>query len=129
MKLRILILALDIVLVPRLARADVKPHALCTEGMILQQKAAAKIWGTADKWIDAEPATVGNFTAVGYFFGRQLQEKLQVPVGLIHTSWGGTRIEAWMSTGALAAAGVKEPEPKKLGANTASALYNGMIHP
>ncbi len=81
------------------------------------------------KWVDADPKTVNSFSAVGYFFGRALQDDLKVPVGLIHSSWGGTRIEAWMSPAALAAAGVKEGEPKKLNANSASALYNGMIYP
>jgi sialate O-acetylesterase len=59
-----------------------------------------------------------------------LQEHLKVPVGFIHTSWGGTRIETWMSPKALQAAGTYEPEPTKgVNANTASALYNGMIQP
>ena len=238
MKARSLILILCLGWLPAAARADVHPHALCSEGMVLQQKEPAKIWGTADKgeavaitfrgmtarsqadadgnwsvtlpagaaggpfamaikgnntvtykdvlvgevwicsgqsnmewsvggcdktdkayassaphnpmlrtfnvkkspqaapqtetagkWIDAEPKTVNGFTAVGYFFGRTLQEHRKVPVGLIHTSWGGTRIEAWMDGAALEAAGVKEGAAKGVNANTASALYNGMIHP
>src|SRR5204863_5891547 len=40
--------------------------------------------------------TAQSFSAVGYFFGVELQEKMHVPVGLIHSSWGGTRAEAWM---------------------------------
>ncbi len=84
---------------------------------------------TGGKWVEADPKTVNGFTAVGYFFGRNLQEDLKVPVGLIHTSWGGTRIEAWMDQASLKATGVKEEAPKKVNANTASALYNGMIHP
>lgn len=51
----------------------------------------------AGKWEIASPETVKNFTAVGYFFGKKLQTELQVPVGLIHTSWGGTPSEAWTS--------------------------------
>ena len=39
----------------------------------------------------------GGFTAVGYFFGRELHKKLHIPIGLIHTSWGGTIAEAWVS--------------------------------
>ena len=212
MKLRVLVLILGLCFLPTAACADVKLNAICSEGMVLQQKSQAKIWGTADKaetvsvtfrgktvkdqadnkgnwaiaidsgaaggpfemtikgnntitfkdvlvgevwvcsgqsnmeapvgsyiksddgpyatsaphnsmlrtfnvkrspqatpqaetggkWIEADPKTVGSFTAVGYFFGRNLQENLKVPVGLIHTSWGGTRIEAWMSEAALA---------------------------
>ena len=48
-------------------------------------------------WMEAGPATSGSFSAVGYFFAKQLQKQLGVPVGMIHTSWGGTRIEAWTS--------------------------------
>jgi sialate O-acetylesterase len=46
-------------------------------------------------WAVCNPETVADFTAVGYYFGRDLHERLQVPVGLVHSSWGGTRIEAW----------------------------------
>lgn len=52
-------------------------------------------------WKEASSANVGDFSAVGYFFGRHLHQVLKVPVGLINTSWGGTRIEAWTSREAL----------------------------
>ncbi|WP_373496798.1 sialate O-acetylesterase, partial [Aquiflexum sp.] len=48
-------------------------------------------------WQQASPESVAGFSAVAYFFGQQLQEILDVPVGMIHTSWGGSLIEAWMS--------------------------------
>jgi sialate O-acetylesterase len=53
-------------------------------------------------WQPASPQTVGGFTAVGYFFARDLFQKLGVPVGLVHASWGGTPVEAWLSPAALA---------------------------
>jgi len=49
------------------------------------------------KWQICSSQTAGNFTAVGYYFGRELNKQLNVPVGLIHTSWGGTPAESWMS--------------------------------
>ncbi|MFT4092494.1 MAG: sialate O-acetylesterase, partial [Niabella sp.] len=49
------------------------------------------------QWVAADPQTVLNFTAAGYFFARSLYEKYKVPVGLIHSSWGGTPIQAWIS--------------------------------
>ncbi len=52
-------------------------------------------------WQVCTPETVGGFTAVGYFFGRKLLQELDVPIGLLHTSWGGTPAEAWTSNGAL----------------------------
>lgn len=60
----------------------------------------------AGKWDVCTPQTVaeggwGGFSAVGYFFGRDLYRELHVPIGLIHTSWGGTPAEAWTSAEAL----------------------------
>jgi sialate O-acetylesterase len=52
-------------------------------------------------WEKADPEHVGNFTAVGYFFARDLRKTVKVPIGLINTSWGGSRIEPWMSPRAL----------------------------
>lgn len=49
------------------------------------------------EWAECTPDTVKGFTAVGYFFGRDIHQALDVPVGLIHTSWGGTPAEAWTS--------------------------------
>ena len=46
-------------------------------------------------WVECSPETVPGFSAVAYFFGRELHKQLNVPVGLIHTSWGGTPAEAW----------------------------------
>ena len=49
----------------------------------------------AGEWLVCTPAGAINFTAVGYHFALQLHQKLNVPIGLINTSWGGTRIEPW----------------------------------
>jgi sialate O-acetylesterase len=258
MRLRLVVVLAGLALVaPGRARADVRPHALCSEGMVLQQKGEAKVWGTADpgeevtvafrgqqarakaddkgnwvavvktgeaggpfdmtiagkneiryqnvlvgevwvcsgqsnmewpvgacdasdkdtafsspanpmlrmfqvaktptakpitetkgKWVESDPKAIGGWTAVGYFFGRDLQQKLKVPVGLIQSAWGGTRAEAWTSPDALAASPafkgeidaflqkMEDPEKKaafdaKPGAraNDPSVLYNGMIAP
>ena len=47
-------------------------------------------------WQVCTPETVGQFSAVGYFFGRQLHETLDVPIGLIDVAWGGSACEAWV---------------------------------
>ena len=57
-------------------------------------------------WIKADTNTVGEFTAVGYFFAKQLAKQLHVTVGLIYTNWGGTMVEDWISKDAL----LKSPE-------------------
>ena len=48
-------------------------------------------------WKVCSPETAGDFSAAGYFFARELFNKLKVPIGLINTSWGGTQVEAWTS--------------------------------
>jgi sialate O-acetylesterase len=52
-------------------------------------------------WVASSPQTVGAFSAAGYFFGRDLQRVLKVPVGLISSSFGGSPVEAWMSQEAI----------------------------
>jgi len=53
------------------------------------------------RWIECSPETVGDFSAVGYFFGRELHKELKMPIGLVNTSWGGTPAEAWTSRAKL----------------------------
>lgn len=53
-------------------------------------------------WVKAAPSTAGEFTAVGYYFARDIARKLESPVGLVHAAVGGTPVEAWMSREALA---------------------------
>ena len=52
-------------------------------------------------WQSASPKTIGGFSAVGYFFAQDLAEKLNVPVGILHASWGGTPIESWIPESVL----------------------------
>ncbi len=59
-------------------------------------------------WTPANPDTAKDFSAVAYFFGKQLAEELKVPVGVIHSSWGGSRIEPWWAEEGLA--GIPELE-------------------
>ncbi|RZK34634.1 MAG: 9-O-acetylesterase, partial [Pedobacter sp.] len=52
-------------------------------------------------WKPCIPQYVAEFSSVAYFFAREIYEKKGIPIGLIHTSWGGTPAEAWMSAEAL----------------------------
>ena len=52
-------------------------------------------------WERATPKTVGDFTAIGYYFAKQIEQQEAVAVGLINSSWGGSRIEPWMDADAL----------------------------
>lgn len=55
----------------------------------------------SDGWLVCSPEYAANFSAVGYFFGQKLNNDLDVPIGLINTSWGGTNVETWTSARAI----------------------------
>ena len=93
------------------------------------------------KWQECSPETVGGFSAVAYYFARDLHAKLGVPVGIISTSWGGTPAQAWTSAEGfegqpelkgyadqIKAAAEKPPENGS-GPHFPGALYNAMIAP
>jgi sialate O-acetylesterase len=83
-------------------------------------------------WSAATPATVREFSATAYFFGKQLQEMIGVPVGLLHSSWGGSKAEAWMDPEALSAfpeINLPEELPENRFNHTPTLLYNAMVHP
>lgn len=63
----------------------------------------------AAQWKLTTPDTVGSFSAVGYFFGRQIQETINVPVGMINNAWGGSACEAWINRDVLAADAKYQP--------------------
>lgn len=84
------------------------------------------------EWLMSDPKSVGAFSAVGYYFGRCLNQYLGVPIGLITTNWGGTNIEAWMSPESNAKLGVDEEYTKNNWDEyylPCSVLYNGMVVP
>jgi sialate O-acetylesterase len=54
------------------------------------------------RWLENTPENVANISAVGYYFARYIQSALNVPVGIIVSSWGGSKVEAWMSREAFA---------------------------
>jgi sialate O-acetylesterase len=81
---------------------------------------------SAASWVPCNPDTTPEFTAVGYYFGRDLQKALNVPIGLINSNIGGTTAERWMSKEAIDSnpdlAGMSKPQG-------ATDLYNAMIAP
>jgi sialate O-acetylesterase len=81
-----------------IAAADFKNIRLFTVPRKVSDKPEEDCEGA---WTECNPNTVGSFSAVGYYFGRELHRNLDVPIGLIHSSWGGTPIEAWMKYATL----------------------------
>ncbi|MBS1655902.1 MAG: sialate O-acetylesterase, partial [Bacteroidetes bacterium] len=85
-------------------------------------------------WMICDSNSLRTFSAVGYFFGKKLQQDLNVPVGLIHASWGGTPAEVWTPSEYID----KDTVLKKAAAlqpsypwwpDTPGANYNGMLAP
>jgi len=66
-----------------------------------QKRAFSAQTQVGGKWVVCSPSTAADFTAVGFYFGRALQQARKVPVGLIHSSWGGTPAESWVSQESL----------------------------
>jgi sialate O-acetylesterase len=84
-------------------------------------------------WKTCEPENVAEFSATAYFFGTMLKRVLKVPVGLINSSWGGTRIEPWMSeNGVKKFDFVRLPDKSRQGTPSPqipTVLFNAMINP
>ncbi len=68
---------------------------------VAQEKSLTPLSTVKGQWNVCTPEAVKDFTAVGYFFGRDLEKARHVPVGIIHASWGGTPAEAWTSEAGL----------------------------
>lgn len=85
---------------PNLRMFTVSKYAVPTPQSTFNPKPASE---KHHHWLPSQPDNAPMFSAVGYFFGRELQKALNVPVGIIHTSWGGTPAEAWTSREVLSA--------------------------
>ncbi|MCD8209918.1 MAG: sialate O-acetylesterase [Prevotella sp.] len=85
------------------------------------------------KWAAASPASVRNFSATAYYFGRELRQILGVPVGLVVAAWGGSACEAWMRADWLSSfPSVQIPikqEDITSKNRTPTVLFNGMLSP
>jgi sialate O-acetylesterase len=87
------------------------------------QKAPSEKFSGNSNWVAATPASVGSFSAVAYFFARDLQPRLNIPIGLINASAGDAEIESWIAASAFA--NTPELKPNR----EPAALFNGMIAP
>ena len=76
-------------------------NPMLREFAVARNPSAEPVETLVGTWMRASPETTGAFSAVGYYFGKKLQAELQVPVGIIHSSWGGTPVESWTSNASL----------------------------
>ncbi|MBM82655.1 MAG: sialate O-acetylesterase [Planctomycetaceae bacterium] len=89
----------------------------------------------ACQWQKCSPETVPTFASTAYFFAREIHRRLNVPVGIIDASWGGTPAEAWTPLDGLKQLNYTNEAkqatdlPQKADQKIPSRLYNGMIHP
>lgn len=100
---------------------------------VSREKSLEPLDDLTGQWQECLPGNVAEFSATAYFYGRLVQQVLGVPVGLINSSWGGTRIEPWISE-----MGIKEfdwvtlPDKNQTGdfsQQTPTVLFNAMIRP
>jgi sialate O-acetylesterase len=106
---------------------------------VSKAKAAEPMLDVKGSWMECDSNSVPNFSAVAYYFGRDLQKALNVPIGLIHTSWGGSPAEVWireeiMAENPLFKAQILDPfaaqeKPAGWRGWRPAELYNGMIAP
>ena len=91
------------------------------------------------RWLVCTPKNLYDFSAVGFVFGRRLHKELNVPVGMIQSTWGGTHAESWTKMGVmknnplytdvLEDFALKNVKQEKGYCKVPSTLWNGMIHP
>lgn len=86
-------------------------------------------------WQVCSPESAKGFSAVGYYFGKRLQEKLNVPIGLLNISWGGTPAEAWTPSDRIESDSILRQGAAKLnpenpwGPTSPGSIFNSMIYP
>ena len=89
---------------------------------------------TKGEWVICNPESMGAFSAAAYFFGKELHQKLNRPVGLISSSWGGSPAEVWIPDSAIKNDRILREAATKLrdepwASQTPGVNYNGMIYP
>ncbi|MEO7932075.1 MAG: GDSL-type esterase/lipase family protein [Chthoniobacterales bacterium] len=76
-------------------------YPLIRQFYVPQKMAAGAVSDVNGRWAVCTPETASQFTAVGYYFARDVFKAIHVPIGILHSSWGGTPAEAWTSPEAL----------------------------
>lgn len=88
---------------PERAPTPARSHPTLRIFTVAKNNAAQPTTELTGRWQVASPETIESFSAVAFYFGRELERALDVPIGLISTNWGGTTAEAWTPREALAA--------------------------
>lgn len=108
------------------------PIRMCT---VKRRTARTPIEDCTSEWLENTPTAVASTSATAYLFAKRLQEVLEVPVGIVVSCWGGTRVESWMNRSALEGFDnvpyemLDQLETLKRPHDAPTSLYNGMLHP
>ena len=100
---------------------------------VAKKTASSPLTDAEGNWQEADVSSVKEFSAVGYQFAAFLNKYLNIPVGIIQVTWGGSPIESWMNTEALSDAAKQRPlvggATTKAAHHVPSSLFNGMLSP
>lgn len=101
---------------------------------VVLKTSPTKCIDVSGKWIKCTPESMLDFSAIGYFFGKRLNNTLKVPVGLISSNWGGTPIETWIPEKEILALNELTESAQKVpyfpwAPNMPGFVYNAMIAP
>lgn len=101
---------------------------------VVRRSARAEQIDLQGQWQVCQPETAKDFSAIGYYFAKQIQQNLKVPVGIINSSWGGTPAEAWIPENFFIASdslrqASDQLEPQPWGPQKPAYAYNAMLHP
>jgi sialate O-acetylesterase len=121
-------------LYPPEVRKDVKNHPGVRLFTVQKDTSALPLNNCKGKWKTADTGSVNDFSATAWFFGSYLSEKLDVPVGLIVSAWGGTPAEVWTPVADIKAVPdlgfyLNHYNGTQWWPGTAGVLYNSMIYP
>lgn len=113
---------------PKAKQPDIRLFKMQKRGAGFPQDDVPGTWAVCDS------ASLYNFSGVGYFFGKELKNRLNVPIGLIDMAWGGSYIESWIPSELLelypeAAYSAKIIPPSNYWPKDGGSIYNGMINP
>jgi sialate O-acetylesterase len=115
------------------SQADYPGIRLLQIHKVVAENPSSEVVANTSTWQMCTPQSIPDFSAVAYFFARELNRTLDVPVGVIDATWGGSNIESWISKESLEQLPQFADSLKRVGygpwRNSPTALYNGMINP
>ena len=115
------------------AEANHKNIRLLQIHKVTSEEPSREVIANSPTWQECTSQTIPEFSAVAYFFAREISQKIGVPIGVIDATWGGSNIESWISKSTLQYVPQQADSIARTNyhpwRNSPTALYNGMISP